>query len=248
MSYVQPLLFILILIFAFQAYRLWRSPGRRRPILLSLAVIGLFLLSWIPFARMLLRCYEGRFPPRAFPAGDAQAIVVISGAMGTPNPATHVHRAGENTYARCLYAAWLYKNWRPLPVLASGGPARGKPNGVPDAAVMQQVLEHAGVPESMIWCEKRSVSTHQNAVYSAEILRAKSISKIVLVTSAVQMLRADLCFRREGLSVTPAACDYGSYGAYKIRDFLPNWRAIETNEDVLHETGGLFWYWIHGWI
>jgi uncharacterized SAM-binding protein YcdF (DUF218 family) len=248
MTYVQPLLSILIVVFAFEAYRYWRGPDGHKPVLLSLAVIGLFLLSWLPLARLLLRPYEDLFPPRAFPAGDAQAIVVISGEMESPDPATHAHRAGRDTYARCLYAARLYKDWHALPILASGGPPRGKPHGVPDAAVMQQVLENAGVPQSMIWLEQRSLSTHENAAYSAQILRAKGVHQVVLVTSAIQMLRAELCFRKAGIAVTPAACDYASYGSYKIRDLLPNWSAIEINEDLLHETAGLLWYWIHGWI
>jgi len=248
MTYIQPLLTLFLLVFALETYRLWRQLKRGKPVLLGVAVIGLFLFSWLPFARMVLRPFEERFPPRASPAGDAQAIVVISGVMSPPNPATHEHFVGSDTYLRCLYAAWLYKHWHPLPVLCSGGPARGKPNGVPDALVMEKVLQEAGVPASMIWCEERSHSTHENALYSAEMLREKGIQKIVLVTSAFQMLRADLCFRKEGLAVTAAACDYRTFAPYRLRDFFPCWGAIRLNEDVLHEMVGVSWYWIHGWV
>jgi len=248
MTYIQPLMTLFLLVLAFETYNLWRKSKGGKPVLLALAVIGLFLFSWLPFARMVLHPFEEHFPPRALPAGDAQAIVVISGVMSPPNPATHEHLLGNDTYLRCLYAAWLYKHWRQLPVLCSGGPARGKPNGVPDALVMEKVLEEAGVPDSMIWREARSHSTHENALYSAEILRNKGIGKIVLVTSAFQMLRADLCFRKEGLVVTPAGCDYRTLGSYNIKDLFPSSEAIRLNEVVLHETVGLFWYWIHGWV
>lgn len=248
MTYIQPLLTVFLLVFAFETYRFWRQSKKGKPVLLILAVIGFFLFSWLPFARMVLRPFERHFPPQAVSGGDAQAIVVISGVMSSPNPATHEHSAGSDTYLRCLYAAWLYQHGHRLPILCSGGPARGRPEAVPDAVVMEKVLEDAGVPDSMIWCEDRSHSTHENALYSAHILRDKGIQKIVLVTSAFQMLRAVLCFRKEGLVVTPAACDYRTYAPYDLKDLFPSCAAIRLNEDVLHEVAGIAWYWIHGWV
>jgi uncharacterized SAM-binding protein YcdF (DUF218 family) len=248
MTYVQPLLSILILIFAYGAYRAWRSSQGRWRIVLSLAVLALFLISWQPFGRVLLRPLESPFPPRPYPPEGAQAIVVISGAMESTSRVTGERYVGEDTYARCLYTAWLYEHWRQLPVLTSGGPPRNNPHRVPDAVEMQKVLEQAGVPQSAIWCESRSVSTHENALYSAQFLRSKGIQKIVLVTSAYQMLRAGLCFRKEGLNVITAACDYHSLGAYRIEDLFPSWRGIAVTETVLHETVGILWYWMHGWV
>jgi uncharacterized SAM-binding protein YcdF (DUF218 family) len=248
MTYIQPLLSILILVFGYAAYRAWRSSKEKWLILLGLAVIGLFFISWQPFARILLRPYENRFPPRPIPRGDAQAIVLISGAMEGPSPVTGERLVGEDTYARCLYAAWLYKRWRQLPVLASGGPPRNRPREAPDAIVMQEVLECAGVPATDIWCESRSVSTHENALYSAQFLRSKGVHKVVLVTSAYQMLRALLCFRKEGLAVTPAACDYHTIGPYRVQDLFPSWEGLRITETALHETVGIAWYWAHGWL
>ncbi|HTV54883.1 MAG TPA: YdcF family protein [Terriglobia bacterium] len=248
MTYIQPLLSILILVFGYAAYRAWRSSKEKWPILLGLAVLGLFFISWQPFARILLRPYENRFPPRPIPPGDAQAIVLISGAMEAPSPVTGERSVGEDTYARCLYAAWLYKRWRQLPVLASGGPPRNRPREAPDAIVMQKALERAGVPATDIWCESRSVSTRENALYSAQFLRGKGIHQVVLVTSAYQMLRAVLCFRKEGLAVTPAACDYHTIGPYRVQDLFPSWEGLRITETALHETIGIAWYWAHGWV
>jgi uncharacterized SAM-binding protein YcdF (DUF218 family) len=248
MTYIQPLLSILILAFGYAAFRAWRSPKGKWPILMGLSVLVLFVISWQPSARLLLRPYEVRFPPRPLPPGDAQAIVLISGAMQAPSRITGERRVGEDTYARCLYAAWLYRRWRQLPVLASGGPPRDRPQEAPDAIVMQRVLESAGVPETAIWCESRSVSTHENALYSAQMLRSKGIHQIVLVTSAYQMLRAALCFRKEGLTVTPAACDYHTIGRYRVQDLFPSWQGLRITETALHETFGIAWYWLHGWV
>jgi uncharacterized SAM-binding protein YcdF (DUF218 family) len=247
-TYVQPILSVLIIILAFGAWRSWRFRKRGRPILLSLAVVALFLVSWLPFARFVLHPFEARFPPRALPPGDAQIIVVVSGSMIGPSRLTGERRVGSDTYVRCLYAVWLYQHWHPLPILLSGGPPRSEPHEVPDAIVMRQVLEQAGVPASAIWVEDHSHSTHENALYSAKILNAKHIQKIVLITSGFHMLRAYLSFLKQGLQVTPAGCDYHTYGSYDVPDYFPEWMAIQLDESVLHETVGLAWYWLHGWV
>jgi uncharacterized SAM-binding protein YcdF (DUF218 family) len=115
--------------------------------------------------------------------------------------------------------------------------------------VMRDSLRLEGVPDSMIWSEEKSHSTYQNALYSAQILREKGIHRIVLVTEAYHMLRAEKSFRKQGLEVVPAACGYRAYGSRVYIDrLLPGWEPIAWNEDSLHEGVGLIWYWLHGWI
>lgn len=104
-------------------------------------------------------------------------------------------------------------------------------------------------PEAMIWPEQQSHSTHQEAIYSAEILKSKGVHKIVLVTDVYHMRRSEKSFRRQGLEVLPAACGYRAFGSQLyLQKLLPNWKAIAWNEDALHESVGLVWYWLHGWI
>jgi uncharacterized SAM-binding protein YcdF (DUF218 family) len=113
---------------------------------------------------------------------------------------------------------------------------------------MREALEREGVPASAIWVEQRSRSTHENAVFGAALLKQKGIHKIVLVTEAYHMLRAERCFRKEGLAVVPAACGYRTYQRLALNGFLPGWEPIAWNEEVAHEFLGLIWYWIRGWI
>ena len=114
----------------------------------------------------------------------------------------------ESTFARCRYAGWLYRHWRQKPVLVSGGlNARSKE---PFAATMAEVLGDA-VPAGQIWMETRSRNTYENASYSAEILRSKGISKIALVVQADTMLRAESCFRKQGIVVIPAPFGHSTF-------------------------------------
>lgn len=59
----------------------------------------------------------------------------------------------------------------------------------------------AGVPDGRVRRERRSHSTHQNAVFSAELLRAEGITDVVLVSDPYHLARARLEFERLGFAV-----------------------------------------------
>jgi uncharacterized SAM-binding protein YcdF (DUF218 family) len=245
MSYTQPLLSLVLLMLTIGAWRYWKSERPRKPYLMLAGILGLFLLSWPPAAWLLAQPLEGRYERQAFPKDEAAAIVVLSGNVKPPLPERPVAVVDYDAYERCFYAAWLYKNWRKLPVLACGGV--GPQKGEAFAVTMQRLLEAEGVPASQAWIEGKSQSTLENAKYAAEVLRARGISRVVLVTEALHMPRAERCFRKQGIYVVPAPCCF-----FRLRldwqHFLPGWRAIERNELVLHEFVGLAWYRMRGWI
>lgn len=247
MTYIQPLLSFLFLLAVVGIVRNWK-PGKERKLnLLALAVLGLFLLSWPPVAWLIVRAFEAPFPPQESPPADAQAIVVLASTIYPARPPVPTPRMGSDTFERCQYAAWLYKNWRPLPILVSGGTNMA---GTPPYAIeMRAGLRLEGVPDAMIWSEEQSHSTYQNALYSAQVLKKKGIHKMVLVTEAYHMLRAEKCFRKQGLEVVPAACGYRALGSsLHLFELLPGWEPISWNEDLLHEFVGLIWYRFRGWI
>ncbi len=245
MSYTQPMLSLVLLMLTIGVWRHRKSERGRKPYLILTGVIGLFLLSWPPVAWLLAHPLEGRYARQPFPMEEAAAIVVLSGNVKPPLPERPTPVVDHDTYERCYYAAWLYKNWRQLPVLACGGV--GPQGGEAFAVTMQRLLETAGVPASQAWIEVRSRSTLENAKYAAEVLRARGISRVVLVTEALHMPRAERCFRKQGIYVVPAPCCF-----FRLRPdwehFIPGWRAIERNELVLHEFVGLAWYRMRGWI
>ena len=112
---------------------------------------------------------------------------------------------------------------------------------------MRDLLQQAGVPEAMIWTEEQSHSTHENAVFGAEILRDHGIRSIALVVDAQSMLRADACFQKQGITVVPAPSRFREFGPL-FGELFPGWRALQHNELTLHEALGLIWYRLRGWI
>jgi uncharacterized SAM-binding protein YcdF (DUF218 family) len=246
MTYTQPLFTVSLLIVLLVLAHRWRSGKLQKPLAPFLALGLVFLISWPPAAEVVARVFEAQYPPRPYPADNGGAIVVLSSAVFPPCPPIPTPRLGADTYERCQYAAWLHTHWRALPVLACGG--MGGSEMPPYSLVMRQALEREGVPAEDIWVEDRSHSTHENAVFAAQLLRRKGIRKIVLVTEAYHMPRAVACFREEGLIVVPAACGYRSYHTFHIEELWLGWEPIAWNEDTLHEAVGLIWYRIRGWI
>lgn len=124
-----------------------------------------------------------------------------------------IDRAGQ--------ALFLYKTGVVQKILISGGngdlPLQTK--SVSDEGEMTaQFLMVAGVRPNDIILERRSRNTHENALFTAQVLRKRfNTNKCVLVTSAWHMRRAVGCFQKEGVQVTPFAGSFLS----RERSFMP---------------------------
>lgn len=242
MSYTEPLLILFLGIALAGVIRRKRRGGL---LLIRLGLIGLLLISWPPADWLFSRPLEVWYPVHPFNGIAPQAIVVLSAAVQPPRPERPYPLPNDETLSRCAFAAWLHHRWQNLPVLACGGVMN--PGEPPYAATMRQLLEGYGVPASNIWTEERSRSTHENAWFGAEILKQHGIQRIGLVVDAGSMLRAAACFRKEGITVEPFPSSFRQFGPLSD-ELLPSWRAIRRNEGTLHETLGLGWYWLHGWV
>jgi uncharacterized SAM-binding protein YcdF (DUF218 family) len=107
---------------------------------------------------------------------------------------------------RVWHAARIYRAGKAPLILLSGGSDRDL-DTTSEAAAMQVFLRDLGVPDAAMLLEEHSRTTHENAVNSAELLNARGIRRILLVTSALHMRRAVLEFEGQGLTVIPATTD-----------------------------------------
>jgi uncharacterized SAM-binding protein YcdF (DUF218 family) len=77
-------------------------------------------------------------------------------------------------------------------VILSGGPAHGN---LIEAEEMEKYCSKKGIPDDDIMQEKKSLSTYDNALYTAELLHTEKPGKIILITSRFHKRRADIIFR-----------------------------------------------------
>jgi uncharacterized SAM-binding protein YcdF (DUF218 family) len=93
------------------------------------------------------------------------------------------------------------------------------------------------------WLETRSANTAENAIFSSEILRSAGIKKVILVTHAWHMKRAQAAFLANGMSVLPGpTAFYGPGGDNGFLGFMPRVQALRMSGFALHEIIGSQWY------
>ena len=184
-------------------------------VVFALLVCAMFFVSKsgsLLFAALL----ERSAPPfSASQANAAQAIVVLTGAKASMVEAARLHRQTG------------------LPVLASGGDG--------EAAAIKNYLEKS-LETPVKWTEGNSLNTEQNARFSADILAKAQVRKIILVTHAMHMRRAQAMFVDQGFEVVPAPTDFSSWPERRWRDLLPSSEGRNLAKLALHEVVGLAYY------
>jgi uncharacterized SAM-binding protein YcdF (DUF218 family) len=234
---LPPLSLFLAGIAAWVLTRWWPRLGRW---LLGIVVVVSFVLCTGVGANLLVRPLESRTQPlQQAKARDAEAIVVLS--AGRLEAAAEYGGADIPDYVglgRLRYAARL-QHATGLPVLVSGGiPSR---LGMSHAEAMARALrEDFRVP--VRWVEEQSENTAENALFSARLLRQDHIARVLLVTDAMHMARAERMFRKSGIDVVAAPTVFFASNRLSARDFVPSVEGLRRSTYALYEWVGLIWY------
>ena len=223
-------------------FRLLKKLTHGLTLLLS-SLLGLYLLSTPLVSSDLVNLIESPTHDIFTSSIQNQAIVVIgSGLRGNASEFGSDFTLNSRTLERVRYAAKLGRETG-LPILVSGGQVF-KNNAPSEAAVMAQVLEQEfNIPAK--WQENQSRNTAENAIFSRKILQPLKIDKILLVTHAFHMKRAEIEFEKVGFDVQAAPTAHLSSAnedELTIFDFLPSAQAMLNSTFALHEYMGLLWY------
>ncbi len=97
----------------------------------------------------------------------------------------------------------LYNNKTIEKIVFSGG---GPKSVKSEAQALKEYAEEQGIADSCVFAEGKSLNTHENARFTAQLFDQYNFNKdIILVTSAFHMARAKASFEKEGFSVVPVA-------------------------------------------
>ena len=199
-------------------------------LLLAAGLASLWLLATPLAADALAWCAERE------PALDlrrplqAQAIVILGGGDeriaapeygGEPAP-------GPALLERLAYGAFLAHHTA-LPVLVSG---------IPTEALAMRVSLARDFRIEVRWVEDRSRDTFQNAQFSARLLRAAGVSRILLVTDSAHEWRASHEFASAGLTVVPAPAGVWAPRESGLLRYLPAPAALARSASALYELLG----------
>jgi len=211
--------------------------------LICFSLVTLLLLSLPVIAKYLAMTQEIYSPlnnsdVKGF---DAQAIVVLGGGLRRPAPEYgQLATLKNSSLARVRYASRLASQTH-LPGLVAGGKVL-KTDGPSEAEIMAVVMQNE-YKQEVLWQDRNSRNTAENALYAQKILAKEGIRRIILVTHALHMRRAVEQFQLQGLQVLPAPTVFLSRtDDLDVFSFLPSARALESSSLVIHEVMGRVWY------
>ena len=206
-----------LLLTAVLGFGLWARFPRVGRWLAVASVLALLVISVPIVADYLTQFVDTPAPLDLAQAREADAIVIIGGGVRPDAPEYGGETLATLTLERVRYGARVAR-LTGLPVLVSGGPGF---RGSSEAALMKASLEDEfGVP--VRWVEARSRTTHENAVFSARILRRSGIHRVVLVAHGFDMRRAMAEFADEGIESVGAPTGTRTGTRDTVFDYLPS--------------------------
>jgi uncharacterized SAM-binding protein YcdF (DUF218 family) len=188
-----------------------------------LALTGLLflLVTFTPFVNWYATWLSR---PWNTPRGDI--LVVLSAA--DPNSGV----MSISTYWRCFMALVYYREQPYKEIIVSG---KDSAPGMRDFFVLN------GVPADRVRVEGDATSTHDNARFTAQLLKGTSGS-VVLVTSDYHAFRARRCFLKAGIAVSTS-------GVPDITKRSAEYFArLQLFIVEMRETAAIVYYWWRGWI
>jgi uncharacterized SAM-binding protein YcdF (DUF218 family) len=210
----------------------WPRRPRLGFALCAVALGSLWLLATPVISDALTRSAE-RYPaldPAHLTSGQAsaQAIVILGGGVRRHAPEVGADAPSTHADLRLIEGAKIARVTH-LPILISGSGG--------EAAAMRRFLED-DLQVPVRWAESASTTTHENAIFSARLLRKEGIDRIILVTSSSHMVRAAAEFAAAGLDVTAAPAEMWTWDERGALAFVPSVSALYRSHIVLYEYAG----------
>ncbi|MEO8739666.1 MAG: YdcF family protein [Casimicrobiaceae bacterium] len=218
------------LLLALVGLGVWRRFPRGAHVLAWTGVLLLWVLSMPVVAAFLVRSLDTSPPLEMARAAEAKALVILGGGVRRNAAEYGGDTLATLTLERVRYGARVARATH-LPILVTGGTVLA---GEPEAKLMREVLEREyGL--QVRWAEDRSRNTHENALRSAEILRAAGIERVVLVAHSFDIPRAKAEFAAAGIEIIAAPTGIPATGSDTFLDYLPGIGGLHTSYYAIYE-------------
>ena len=234
-----------IVAIAMAGFRVWRGA------LAVFTVALLWLWGWsMPVTSDHLRAsLEAPYPKlTAEDVPMADAIVILGGAFS--HDIAWPYPSAGGAIDRYWHGARLYHAGRAPRVVLSGGSNPARPETLTEAQSGAIFLADMGVPETALLLDNASRTTYDHVRNLADMLEADGLKRLLVVTSATHMRRAEAVFRRAGFEIEPVVTGFtvrsGPTGG--LRHYLPSVGALSGSTQALHEYIGYWFYRLRGWV
>ena len=193
--------------------------------LLKLSIFWLVLISWAPFANLMLKPLESAYPKLEKIPDNIEYILLLGGDRDK--------RAWE--------ALRLYYKIPNVKIITSGYSLHDK---ISDANKTAQLLIDSGIPRERILMQDKAKTTFEEALWMKKRVGEKPF---ILITAAYHMPRAYGLFKKAGLNPIPAPADFNHPEEYGVLSMLQSVH-LKNTEHAWHEYIGLLVYKLQGKI
>ena len=216
---------------------------RRSRITALLAVLLLYAASVPVLSDPLFRAVEQRqlrLTPEA--VEPVQAVVVLSGMMANIQGKQGVVPEWGDSVDRYFGGVELYAAGRAPLLVFTGGLLPWQGEQEPEGEVVRRMALSIGVSADAILVSGPAQNTEQESAAVRQLL-GPDVKRIVLVTSAYHMFRAQRMFEQAGFAVTPYPVDFRvPVRGITLMDFLPDAYALLRTDIAVRELLGRGYY------
>jgi uncharacterized SAM-binding protein YcdF (DUF218 family) len=232
----------------------WRKPRRRSSwkrtrLFGALGLALLYVFSIEPVANGLLHHLEHATTSTFRPDVVYDAVVLLGG-VGDERVALETGQPAYNDNVERLIATHrLLADGNARVAIVSGAPENPDLAEHSEARVLARQIAQWGVDPSRVIIEDKARNTHENAVYSQRVARERGFERVLIVTSAFHMRRAEECFAAVGMKVDTLIVDYRAHGSKGPGEwsFLPRAGNLADSSRTLREMAGLHIYRLQGY-
>ena len=224
--------------------RKWR---RRRAF--GVAALVVLLLGGVgPLAHMLNWRLEHGAPATYRADVTYDAVVLLGGLVDEESTAENGRPAYTDAVERLLVTFDLLRENRAKVAIVSAAQNPDFPEHG-EAVVLARQLEAWGIDKSRILVEDRARNTRENALFSQQIAREKNLERVVIVTSAFHMERAEECFAAIGMKVDTLPVDYRAHAkeGASLGAWIPRTDGLSDMNGTLREVAGRLVYRVRGY-
>jgi uncharacterized SAM-binding protein YcdF (DUF218 family) len=150
--------------------------------------------------------------------------------------------------SRLLEAARVFKLLDAEYVISSGGLITANERNRPSGLTMAEALERLGIPKERILVEAKSKTTRDEALIVHDMLTARPVDHVVLVTSQIHMRRSVGTFKAAGIDVVPAIAREPASVDTWWEKLIPTDKGFDGSSLAAHEVGGILVYRLRGWL
>ncbi|MBA3446227.1 MAG: YdcF family protein [Pseudaminobacter sp.] len=246
--FIHPVNFSILVLAAglFASHFGWR---RTSGALAFAAFMVLGISAWTPLGAAMLNPLEERFARPAYLPEKIAGIVVLGGGF---EGAINLARGGyelNSSGDRFVEAAILARRHPEARIVVSGGAGTLLLEGEGDSDTALRLLTALGVAPERLILENQARNTHENAVYTRQLVTPKPSETWLLVTSAFHMPRSMALFKKVNFPVLPWPVDYRTPGKASFALMRDNpIDSLQNTTLATREWIGLFAYWLSGRI